>query len=291
MSRALCGKRNTFDTTRVNAVHLQHGVYVSEVARVANAEGWQTASSSAAANLAHMAELKPEDSIAAKRAPIALADELREAILAGELREGAHLPPERMLATQSNVSRGSVREALRILQAEGLIETRPGRNGGPVVRKPDGESLERPLTAFVRSRSIRLQELVEARLAIETAVARLASDNRTEQDLETLASINERIANAATREERIEANVDWHIALGRASHNELLAAIMYAVSQATYSVTSTDAYAAVPGIRELTVDSHESIRKALEERDADAAERRIRRHILGSAAFAEDAEK
>jgi DNA-binding FadR family transcriptional regulator len=237
-----------------------------------------------------MANHEAEDSLAAKRAPIALADELREAILAGELRDGARLPPERTLATQSNVSRGSVREALRILQAEGLIETRPGRNGGPVVRKPDGESLERPLTAFVRGRSIRLQELVETRLAIETAVTRLASDNRTEHDLETLASINDRIANAATREERIEANADWHIALGRASHNELLAAIMNAVSQAVYGITSTDAYD-VPGIRELTVDSHESIRKALEERDADAAERRIRRHILGSAAFAEVAEK
>jgi GntR family transcriptional repressor for pyruvate dehydrogenase complex len=237
-----------------------------------------------------MAHPEADDPIAAKRAPIALADELREAILAGELREGAHLPPERMLATQSNVSRGSVREALRILQAEGLIETRPGRNGGPVVRKPDGESLERPLTAFVRSRSIRLQALVESRLAIETAVTRLASENRTEHDLETLASINERIATAATREERIEANAEWHIALGEASHNELLAAIMNAVSQAILSVTSTDAYD-VPGIKEITVDSHEGIRKALEERDADAAERRIRRHILGSAAIAEDAEK
>lgn len=226
--------------------------------------------------------------MAGKRAPIALADELRESILAGELHEGAHLPPERMLATQANVSRGSVREALRILQAEGLIETRPGRNGGPVVRKPSSESLERPLTAFVRGRSIRLQELVETRLSIETAVTRLAAENRTDDDLALLASLNEQLASAATHEERTERNAEWHVALGRASHNELLAAIMNAVSQAIYNVTSADAYG-VPGIREITVKSHEGIRKALEERNPDAAERRIRRHILGSAAIAEDA--
>jgi GntR family transcriptional regulator, transcriptional repressor for pyruvate dehydrogenase complex len=222
----------------------------------------------------------------ARRTPHAFAANLREAILAGELREGEHLPPERELAAQMQISRGSVREALRILQAEGLIETRPGRNGGPIVRKPGSDSLERSLTAFVRGRSIRVQALVETRLAIETAVARLAAENRTDEDLARLSELNERIATAPTRAERLAANAEWHVALASASHNELLAAIMTGVGQAIHAATSGEAYD-VPGIKEITVASHERIQLALEQRDPDAAERRICRHIRGSAEFAQ----
>ena len=74
------------------------------------------------------------------KAPDVLAEHLRETILRGELAEGSPLPTERELGERSGLSRASVREALRILESEGLIQTRPGRNGGASVKQPTAQS-------------------------------------------------------------------------------------------------------------------------------------------------------
>src|SRR5260370_14272352 len=70
-----------------------------------------------------------------------LADDLRERILLGEFPEGTALPTERDLVAQTQMSRATVREALRILEVQGLIRIKTGRAGGAFVQKPDDESV------------------------------------------------------------------------------------------------------------------------------------------------------
>lgn len=220
-----------------------------------------------------------------QKAPAALADRLREAILTGALADGAQLPPERALAEQSGRSRGSVREALRLLEADGLVVMRSGRYGGAIVRRPTSDSVERLIVSFIRGRPIPAADYVETRLAVESAVARLAARNRADDDLAKLAAINERIATSPEREDRVAANVDWHIALAAAARNELLGAIVNALAATIYTMTSSDKFHEVENITALTVKSHQRVYDAIAARDPDAAERRLRRHILGSAAI------
>lgn len=93
--------------------------------------------------------------ISVPKASDVLANHLREQILRGELSEGSALPVERELASSVGLSRGTVRDALRVLEIEGLVTTRPGRAGGSFVRRPDATTLQRSLNVLVTGRGIR----------------------------------------------------------------------------------------------------------------------------------------
>src|SRR3712207_4142903 len=88
------------------------------------------------------------------RASDILAGKLRDIILSGRIPAGGALPTERELVAQSGLSRASVREALRVLEVEGLILTRVGRSGGSTVTLPGRASVARSLELFVRSQGI-----------------------------------------------------------------------------------------------------------------------------------------
>src|SRR4051812_43180024 len=115
-----------------------------------------------------------------------LATELRERILSGEYAEGRPLPPERELVVQTRMSRTTVREALRILEVQGLIRIKAGRAGGAFVQHPGEESVAKSLELLIRGRQIRLTSVHESREAIEPSCARLAAVNRTTADLSRL---------------------------------------------------------------------------------------------------------
>src|ERR1700683_5556342 len=112
-----------------------------------------------------------------------LADDLRERILSGEFPEGTSLPTERDMVVQTRMSRTTVREALRILEVQGLVRIRTGRSGGAFVQRPGGDSGADSVSLLIRGRQIRLAALFEAREGIEPACARLAAKYRTEADL------------------------------------------------------------------------------------------------------------
>jgi DNA-binding FadR family transcriptional regulator len=216
-----------------------------------------------------------------RKAPAALAEQLREAILAGDLTAGTQLPAERVLAERSQVSRSSVREALRILEAEGLIVTRPGRKGGPVVVSPAADALGRPLETFIRTRSLKPGSLYETLLVIEPAIARLAATNRTEEDLQRVGEAIESYCTCPDRELRLSLNADIHVCIAAASGNELLTAIVRGLRDAIFAATKAPSFAA-PGVRERTIESYGRILAAIESGDADVAEAAMRRHIVGA---------
>jgi GntR family transcriptional repressor for pyruvate dehydrogenase complex len=208
-----------------------------------------------------------------------LAEHLRESILRGELPEGSPLPSERELGERSGLSRASVREALRILESEGLIQTRPGRNGGASVKQPTAESIARSVELFVRGHRVRLESLLETREAIEPAIARLAAVNRNDYDLARLSAAQARLTSSThDRAAYLAANVDWHMAVALASHNEPLIGFMSAISGVIRTATELDPFD-TDEVRGLTIAAHERIHAAIAAGDPAAAERRMARHV------------
>lgn len=219
-----------------------------------------------------------------------LAAQLRDLILSGSIAQGEPLPTERELVIESGLSRSSVREALRVLEVEGLINTRPGRAGGSTVRLPGRGSITRTMQLFVRSHAIRLEALLECRIAVEPFMAGLAAINRTEQELNEIQNLHEQFTAAqddVALYKRI--NLDWHLAIARASANEVLIALMEAVAQPIYDaaayqrVTTADA-------RAETVKAHGAILRAIERKDAKLAYSRMEKHLSAYADLARKAE-
>jgi DNA-binding FadR family transcriptional regulator len=220
------------------------------------------------------------------KAPDVLARELRERILSGELVEGSALPAERDLVKQTQMSRATVREALRILEVQNLVRIKAGRAGGAFVQRPSTDSMASSVGMLIRGRQIKLADLMETREALEPFCAELAAVKRTQEELDILDRANEAIADPkADLSKFLQANLDWHVGVAVASHNELLIGFMTALSQAIYAGTENAAFVD-DKVREVTVRAHKSITRAIRDKDAEAAGRRMRRHVHSYASAA-----
>lgn len=220
--------------------------------------------------------LKPVD---VPKASDVLARELRERILSGELVEGTALPAERELVKQTQMSRATVREALRILEVQNLVRVRAGRAGGAFVQRPTTKSMANSVTLMIRGQKIKLADLMETREALEPFCAELAAQKRTDDDLAVLDRANAEIADPnADLAAFLQANLDWHVGVATAGHNELLIGFMTALSHAIYTGTENVAFVDDP-VRAVTARAHRSITNAIRSRDAETAGRRMRRHV------------
>lgn len=214
-----------------------------------------------------------------------LAEHLRRTILDGEMPEGARLPTERELVAQTGLSRGSVREALRKLEVEGLVRPRPGRLGGNIVTRPGQDALAHFVGQFVRGHKLSLRTLQETRETIEPALARLAAERRTDEDVALLHNFNTRMGELLDdRTAFAKANFAWHGAVGAASKNDLLAAFLYSMSKGVVEATVLEEYD-TPDLRREVLRAHDRIIDAIEARDPDAAQRRMERHVKATRAM------
>lgn len=208
-----------------------------------------------------------------------LAERLRELILSNGLAEGTPLPTERELVAQTGLSRTSVREALRVLETEGLVITKAGRNGGSQVRRPGHESVARSLELFVRSHGVRFEALLEAREAIEPWAARLAAIHRTDDDLAEMTRLHHLLEDVGDDiPEYVRLNLQWHSAVVRASRNELLIAFFDAIAQSIHAATESHNLNSA-AVRRDVVRVHGRVLAAIEARDPEAAFRRMQGHI------------
>ena len=188
---------------------------------------------------------------------------LRERIRTGELAPGTRLRQE-VLAEELGVSRTPLREALRLLAADGLVELEPNR--GAIV------------ATLSREGKVRFWE---ARLALEPAAARLGADVRDPAALRGMAA-----AIAAQRRDPADdgfaANRSFHLALVASAGNPHLDRFaeslwVQSVGTAIYAAQAID-----PSVVAGYADDHQAILDAIEQGDGEAAERRTREHILAS---------
>jgi GntR family transcriptional regulator, transcriptional repressor for pyruvate dehydrogenase complex len=209
-----------------------------------------------------------------------LAAMLREKILSEELRDGDPLPSERELVEKTGISRTSVREALSLLEADDLITTRAGRNGGAIVQKPRPTIMTRPIQLLIRGRGIPFQAVIETREALEPSGASLAALHRTDDDLERMEGACLELETSLEDVGRyLKANTKWHVAVMEASHNDLLIGFMLAIADVMHAATNIDEFN-TPESRLAVAKAHRRVMDAIVSQDAAAAHRRMERHVI-----------
>jgi DNA-binding FadR family transcriptional regulator len=226
--------------------------------------------------------------VRAVRASSDVIAQLREAIFSGQYKPGDRLPTEREMARQFGVSRVTVRDALRALEAAGLVQVRVGGQGGPYVAEPDVAQLAESLNTHMHMRGTSFRDLAEARLALETTASRLASERATEEDLARLReAIDGPIAPSAGP---AALSLDFHTTLVRAAHNDALLAMFMATRSLIQEAFDT-LHARQPDMAIAAREAHTRLYDAIARRDGDTATRIMRDHLYEFAERAERAQR
>jgi DNA-binding FadR family transcriptional regulator len=214
---------------------------------------------------------------------------LERQLSAGVLSQGDRLPAERTLAEQFGVSRASVREALKVLEALGVVKVTggQGRDSGAVVVGRPQEAIGAAMRLHVATHSLSIPDLVETRVLLETAsMRRLGARVRTEPEGPALLSPAEEILTrmkdrTLTPEEFHRLDTAFHVGLAQAAGNSVVEVIMVSLREAI------EAYvlAAVPGLPDWSATSgtlrrqHAALLTALRQGDGDRAAEVVERHI------------
>lgn len=128
-----------------------------------------------------------------------VADRLRRQIVSGELSEGDQLPPEEELTAQFGVARTTLREALRVLESQGLVAIRRGRGGGPIVTHPSLGPISVALATSLQLQGASVGDLDDARRLIETQIAGQLARSHRDDHLVALQAAVDQAAGAAER--------------------------------------------------------------------------------------------
>ncbi len=155
-------------------------------------------------------------------------------IVSGALRAGERLPPERELAELLGVSRPAVREALRVLEAQGALRSQVGQGpgSGTTVDRVPSDALTRLLRLHVALGSFPLADVIETRVTLERSIAILACRNVTPQNLERMkASLQAMDEAEVSRETFNQLDIDFHVELAEAAGNRLMCDMTRAIRE------------------------------------------------------------
>lgn len=172
--------------------------------------------------------------VARARAYELVVERVEEQILAGTLKVGDRLPAERDLAARLQVSRAAVREAMRTLEAQGVVRSGVGSgpDAGTVVSALPSEALTRVLRLHVALANFAMADVVAARVMLERSSAGLAAAHASAEALAEIASPLEAMAGDADRETFNDLDTAFHIAVAEAGGNRLVADMTIAIREA-----------------------------------------------------------
>src|SRR5262249_41520811 len=163
------------------------------------------------------------------RASADIVDQIERAIFEGVYSPGERLRSERELAEQFRVSRITVRDALRVLEARGLIRVKVGASGGAFVTDTNLDQVVGSISTMVKLRRMTLSELAEARTIVESAAAQRAAIRADGEGIARLAAMVDRSRGVVQQGlPHTEVSMDFHVAVAEASGNELLSATVRA---------------------------------------------------------------
>jgi GntR family transcriptional regulator, transcriptional repressor for pyruvate dehydrogenase complex len=212
-----------------------------------------------------------------------IAEQIRSSIYANTLKPGDKLPSERELAVQFKVGRISVREALRMLEQAGLIFIKQGSNGGAYVKEADTSVITESVYDLVWRSDIRLEDLTEARLAVEKQILQNAFNKITENDLKMLGECVEEMEKITS--EKIDRDIPihyevskFHLVLARATKNpvfEILLKVLVSVTAKVLDLKLTD----MERLKKH-FSSHKAIYQAIKSHDLDMATEAMEKHML-----------
>lgn len=210
-----------------------------------------------------------------------IAEQIEGQITQGTLKPGDKLPSTKELSESFQVGRSTVREALSMLKAKGLLDIRQG--GGSFVRKVNPGDIKLPqLEALLMSKQTVL-ELLEARKALEVANAGLAAEKRTEADLAAFADVLASMeAHLGNEEEGERADVRFHRTLAAATHNSIMVRLLETISgQMELAIRETRRLQmyADKKVSEQLLREHQAVYAAVKGRDAAGAQQAMRNHL------------
>ncbi|HEY3542682.1 MAG TPA: FadR/GntR family transcriptional regulator [Gaiellaceae bacterium] len=217
--------------------------------------------------------------VSVARASSSIADQIRQAIVTGRLAEGERLPPERELAEQFGVSRVTVRDALRALEAMGLIEVRVGARGGAFVTVPTGSIVGQTMSDMMMMSAVTPEDIVEARLVVELGTVTLACARATDEDIAALQELAQRGEEALkSKTYTRELSWDFHALVAQAAHNVAIEGLTHSFrsSLSMHPIRTREGNRAYA----LTVEEHARILDALVRHDGATARREMAQHLL-----------
>jgi GntR family transcriptional repressor for pyruvate dehydrogenase complex len=209
-------------------------------------------------------------------------DQVDEQIVSGALGVGDRLPPERDLASMLGVGRGAVREAMRVLEAYGVVRTETGTERGTTLTAMPSEALTQILRLHIGLANFPMADVIEARVMLERWSARLAARHGTTADLEAIATeLRQMEGLAGDREAFNEHDTAFHVAIARASNNRLVADMTTAIRDSMRSLVldSFHSYEEWGGLSGELCAQHRRVYDAIAAGDADAAADAVEHHI------------
>ena len=211
-------------------------------------------------------------------------EQIQEAIFDGRLKTGETLPAERELKSMFNVSRGTLREALRVLEQKGLIEIRLGVGGGSVVKSIDTEQVRESIGLLIRSQNISLGHLAEFREDVEGIVAAHAAERHTADDIKLLRQLLAQAHKCVNQESPqrnafIKLDKQIHMNMAVISGNPIYISVLHSIHDNIHRYY--DQFLAIENheLRDNYQDLCEII-QAVENGQADLARKLARNHVL-----------
>lgn len=202
------------------------------------------------------------------------------------LESGDRLPPEKEMLEKYEVGRGTLRESLRYLELQGVLNIKPGPGGGPIVQSPDGSSLANTLLLLLQFIDTPYSSIAEARLALEPVMTGLAAKRISDENLaalaETLETMDSDIDNHSLF---LEANKRFHDVIAWSSGNPLFGLIVDAILDIMDGSELGINYPIHR--RKPIIEAHRKIYDALKAGDSEAAEEAMHRHISEYAVYAQ----
>lgn len=210
-------------------------------------------------------------------------EQIQEAILDGRLTTGQILPAERELKELFNISRGTLREALRVLEQKGLIEIKLGVGGGSVVKAVDTDQISESLGLLIRSQQVSLNHLAQFREDVEGIVAGRAAENRTPEDIHRLKDL---LLNArkcvkkgtSQRNAFIDIDKQVHITMARITGNPVYTSVLTSIHDNIHRYYDRFLSMEKPELEENYNDLCDLV-DAIENADVELARRLAKRHV------------
>jgi GntR family transcriptional repressor for pyruvate dehydrogenase complex len=204
--------------------------------------------------------------------------QVRQLIHSGQLVAGARLPSERDLCTQFGVSRVTVREALRVLEASGLVEIRVGAQGGTFVKTPTGEHVREGITDLLALSALSPIEVTEARQLIDLGIMPLVCERATAEDVADLFALCEEAEKAFNRDEySVELSTRFHTRLAQATHNGAIFMLVESFRESVLMSLERAHQRAPMGSEGLS--EHRALVEAVRDRDPERAQKIMVTHL------------
>lgn len=211
-----------------------------------------------------------------------VAQQLLDRIIAAKLKPGVSFATEAELLSQFKVSRPTMRESLKLLESQGVLELRPGPRGGIIVREPSTDLLAHGLSVFLRLHEVPFSTVIKAREVIEPALAYEAAVNGREEDFRELEAsiVRMKALNAQSDHDAfIEENRVFHSIVARAGGNKVLEVFWETISVLAHGEHHGIRYSV--GNQAHVIKAHQHILDACRKRDGDAAATAMEEHVSG----------